>query len=60
MSIRPFAMGCSFPDEFQVQVTLLDREIHTVQSTFARCPFLFTVGKWIYINDKSDVLIHAL
>lgn len=41
-----------------MHVTLLDREIHTVQSTFARCPFLFTVVCAIssrYYKDKSEI-----
>ena len=37
-------------------MTLLDREIHTVQSTFARCPFLFTVGRYIrQVSRKLDL-----
>ncbi|TFY54810.1 hypothetical protein EVJ58_g8640 [Rhodofomes roseus] len=47
-----------FYTRLNVHVTLLDREIHTVQSTFARCPFLFTVVCAIssrYYKDKSEI-----
>ncbi|KZT65531.1 hypothetical protein DAEQUDRAFT_768801 [Daedalea quercina L-15889] len=47
-----------FYTRLNVHVTLLDRELHTVQSTFARCPFLFTVVCAIssrYYKDKSEI-----
>ncbi|KZT01948.1 uncharacterized protein LAESUDRAFT_730644, partial [Laetiporus sulphureus 93-53] len=47
-----------FYTKLNVHVTLLDREIHTVQSTFARCPFLFTVVCAIasrYYQAKSEI-----
>ncbi|KAI0722050.1 hypothetical protein C8Q72DRAFT_859459 [Fomitopsis betulina] len=47
-----------FYTRLNVHVTLLDREIHTVQSTFARCPFLFTVVCAIssrYYKDRSEI-----
>jgi len=47
-----------FYTKLNVHVTLLDREIHTVQSTFARCPFLFTVVCAIssrYYKEKSEI-----
>ena len=39
-------------------MTLLDREIHTVQSTFARCPFLFTVGRYKHQVNRKPELTH--
>ncbi|OSX62760.1 hypothetical protein POSPLADRAFT_1141216 [Postia placenta MAD-698-R-SB12] len=53
-----FEMSATFYHAIDVQVTLLDREIHTVQSTFARCPFLFTVVCAIssrYYKQKSEI-----
>ncbi|PCH34825.1 hypothetical protein WOLCODRAFT_78982 [Wolfiporia cocos MD-104 SS10] len=47
-----------FYTKLNVHVTLLDREIHTVQATFARCPFLFTVVCAIssrYYKEKSEI-----
>ncbi|CCL98870.1 uncharacterized protein FIBRA_00877 [Fibroporia radiculosa] len=47
-----------FYTKLNVHVTLLDREIHTVQSTFARCPFLFTVVCAVssrYYKEKSEI-----
>ncbi|KAI0922432.1 hypothetical protein AcV7_005968 [Taiwanofungus camphoratus] len=47
-----------FYTRLNVHVTLLDREIHTPDSTFARCPFLFTVVCAIasrYYQPKSEI-----
>ena len=47
---------CSYFERVNVHCDVLDPVLHTPASTFARCPFLFTVGAFSYASAGGSSL----
>ncbi|KAG9122477.1 hypothetical protein FRC07_001117 [Ceratobasidium sp. 392] len=41
-----------FMKYWNVSVSVLDPDLHTAKYVLARCPFLFTVGKWLFCSHS--------